>query len=223
MHGDILAYNAKISKAVNNLTSFSLASALVCLFFFFPHLLCFSQKSVRPINGPRSERNVTDELGRRQGVWRYYYQDGDLREEINYVNNLQEGLNTKYFHGKKTQVECNYLGGRKDGEYKRYFLSGQTAVEGKYVFGQRDGQWIEYYEDGQTKSERGYKRGVKDGNWKRYDRKGTLVSDVTYKKGVDVNAAPPAPKAKPASNKPSAGKSKNYKITGGKQDTSKVK
>ncbi len=198
-------------------------SIFFCLFWFSVQLESYAQTAVRPINGPRSEKHVTDELGRRQGVWKYYYANGDIREEINYVNNLQEGLNTKYFPGKKMQVEGNYLGGRKDGEYKRYFLSGQVAVEGKYVYGQRDGQWMEYYENGQTKSEREYKKGVKEGNWKSYDRKGTLLTNITYKNGKDVNAAPPPPPKPKAGVKTAPAKSKGYKITGATQDTTKTK
>ena len=199
-----------------------LQKSVLSLLWFTFQLQSHAQTSVRPINGPRSEKHVTDELGRRQGVWRYYYANEDVREEINYVNNLQEGLNTKYFQGKKIQVESNYLGGRKDGEYKRYFLSGQAAIEGKYIYGQRDGKWIEYYEDGQIKSEREYKKGVKEGNWKSYDRKGELLGDITYKNGVDVNAPPPAPKAKPVIKK-SPEKTKNYKAPEGSKDTTKIK
>ena len=195
---------------------------LICLFLFI-QLHSSAQTSVRPINGPRSERHVTDELGRRQGSWKYYYPNGEIREEINYVNNLMEGHNTKYFQGGKMQIEANYLGGRKDGEYKRYFLSGQVAVEGEYVYGQRDGKWTDYYEDGQTKSEREYKKGIRDGSWKSYDRKGNLLSDITFKNGVDVNAPPPVPKVLPSAKTQAPAKGKNYMIKGAAQDTAKIK
>ena len=92
-------------------TSLYLPKILFCLFWFTPQWQAHSQTSVRPINGPRSERHVTDELGRRQGTWRYYYYTTkDIREEINYVNNLQEGSYIKYFSEKKIQIEANYLG-----------------------------------------------------------------------------------------------------------------
>ena len=195
----------------------------ICLFLITAQEQSHSQSSVRPINGPRSERHETDELGRRQGSWKYYYSNGDVREDINYINNLQEGLDTKYFQGKKIQVESNYLGGRKDGDYKRYFLSGQVAMEGKYVLGQRDGVWTENYEDGQVKAVREYKKGVKDGSWKSYDRKGTLLSDIAYKNGVDVNAPPPVAKVQPVANKKAPATNKNYTIKGGAQDTAKIK
>ena len=204
-------------------TLFSHFKAILAGLFLFVQLQSNAQTSVRPINGPRSEKHVTDELGRRQGSWKYYYPNKEIREEINYVNNLMEGQNTKYFQGGKMQIEANYLGGRKDGEYKRYFLSGQVAVEGEYVYGQRDGKWTDYYEDGQTKSEREYKKGVRDGNWKSYDRKGDVLSDITYKMGVDVNAPPPVPKALSGAKKQVPAKGKNYTIKGGVQDTTKIK
>ena len=208
---------------MDNSALYFLKKIFICL-FMFTQLSSYAQTSVRPINGPRSDRHVTDELGRRQGMWRYYYySSGDISEEINYVNNLKEGKNTKYFQGNKIQTETNYLGGKKDGDHKRYFLSGQVAVEGQYVYAQRDGIWTEYYEDGQIKTQREYNKGVKDGNWKSYNRKGELLSDITYKNGVDVNAPIPPPKIQPAANKKAAVKSKNYKITGATQDTTKFK
>lgn len=216
-----LIYSVNISELMKGYGVLHLQKTFICLFGVIASLQSYAQTAVRPINGPRSEKHVTDELGRRQGVWRYYYANGDIREEINYVNNLREGLNTKYFQGKKIHTEGNYLGGLKDGEYKRYFLSGQVAIEGKYFLGQRNGSWTEYYEDGQTKSEREYKKGIKEGNWKTYNRKGEKLTDITYKNGVDVNAAPPVPKAKPIINKKTPEKTKNYKITGATQDTAK--
>ena len=204
-------------------TALYVRQILLWFFWFVVQLQSYSQTAVRPINGPRSEKHVTDELGRRQGVWKYYHANGDLREESTYVNNLQEGTCTKYFQGKKTQIECNYLNGRKDGDYKRYFLSGQVAIEGKYIYGQRDGVWTEYYEDGQTKSEREYKKGVREGNWKIYNRKGEKLSDVTYKNGVNTSAPPPPPKEKPGPNKKIPAKTKDYKVKGAIQDTTKVK
>lgn len=196
------------------------------LFTFTVQESSYSQTSVRPLNGPKSERHVTDELGRRQGVWRYYYYyNGDIREEINYVNNLMEGVNKKYYYGKKLQSECNYLGGRKDGDYKRYYLSGKIAVEGKYSFGKKDGQWITYYEEGQVKSEKEYNKGTKEGNWKIYNKKEVVISDVTYKNGVKIITSPPPSKDLPIVNNknPSTQKPKGYKVTGGKLDTIKVK
>lgn len=204
------------------------------LLAFTIHVSSYAQTSVRPLNGPKSERHVTDELGRRQGVWRYYYYyNGDIREEIIYVNNLMEGVNKKYYYGKKLQSECNYLGGRKDGDYKRYYLSGKIAVEGKYSFGKKDGQWITYYEEGQVKSEKEYNKGVKEGNWKIYNKKEIVISDVTYKNGVKIlPALPPSNDLPIVNNKnpskinnktSSIQKPKGYKVTGGKMDTIKVK
>jgi antitoxin component YwqK of YwqJK toxin-antitoxin module len=167
----------------------------VLLFLLIWQLQAYSQTAVRPINGPRSEKNVSDELGRKQGTWKYYYRNKDLREEVNYVNNLPEGLNTKYFKGKKPQIECNYFGGRKDGDYKKYYFSGQIAVEGKYIYGRKDEVWTSYYEDGQTKTVREYRKGVKEGDWKVYNRKGVLISSVSYKNGVNTNAPPPSEKS----------------------------
>ena len=202
---------------------YNILPSFLCLFLLMAQLLCYSQKYIPIPDGPRSEKNMLDEQGRRQGLWKFYYQHkGGIREEMNFLNNLPSGQDTKYFRGGKAYIEANYLAGRKDGEYKRYFFSGQVAVEGKYIFGKKDGPWMEYFEEGQTKSEKEYIKGKREGNWKVYNRKGDVIRDITYKNGVDVNAPPPLPKETVVANK-KATKNLKYKVTGGKQETKKVK
>lgn len=160
----------------------------------------YTQTFERVEHGPRKVRNERDHSGRRQGNWKYYYPNGDIRAEITYLNNLMEGPYKKYYYLEKIKLDCNYFAGKLDGEYKKYFESDQVQLEGQYDMGIRNGKWIEYYETGAIKREMEFKKGVRHGNWKIFSKKGDVIFDVTYIDGKDINAPPPlppAPKIKP--------------------------
>lgn len=200
-----------------------LKRTLVFVFLTFVFIQAYSQTSERPEWGPRSERNVRDELGRKQGVWKYYYNTGEIRMEINYTNNLIEGVYKDYYSGGKVKEECNFIGGKRDGEYKKYFISGQIALEGKYYLGKKDEKWIGYFEDGQIKREFEFKRGVPDGVWKTLDRKGNIISNVTYKNGVNMSApAQVVPVAKEKKSGKTKGAPLNSKLPPAAKDTTKA-
>ena len=65
--------------------------------------------------------NQKDELGRRQGLWVYYFDDGKIKRITNYLNNI------------------------KHGERLGYFSNGNIAWKEIYVNGELEGESIEYY------------------------------------------------------------------------------
>ncbi len=69
------------------------------------------------------------ESGKKVGVWSYYYETGELKQEITYQN------------------------GDEDGKFKLYHENGVIAREGNFINGKHEGLWKEYYENGQIKEE----------------------------------------------------------------------
>ena len=41
--------------------------------------------------------NLTDKNGKKQGFWRYFWANGDLKYEVFYENNEKEGLEIRYY------------------------------------------------------------------------------------------------------------------------------
>lgn len=153
--------------------------------------LTLGQTSKRPEFAPLRDkhRNESDELGQKQGLWKYYNRSKELLKEIEYRNNKREGLSKRYYVGQKVMEECNYFESRREGEYKKYYFTGEVNIEGTYVNGMRDGPWKTYFDDGNLKQEGSYKRGLKDGTWKVYSKKGNVISESVFKDGIDVKAA----------------------------------
>lgn len=176
---------------------------LVSLFVFLSVLTTYSQTQnqieERPANGPRSVKNIRDELHRRQGVWSTYNYDGDLISRVEYVNDKKEGLTTLYYPGggpepEKIKEETYYFAGLKDSTSIKKYISGQSIYEGNYEAGKKNGKWIGYYEDGTIKYEGNFLKGKRDGEWKFYNRKGALIRTTNFSNGVDGSAPKPASK-----------------------------
>ena len=132
--------------------------------FLFP-LVVLSQREERPKYSPGREkhRNKTDELGQRQGVWKYYNEASELTNEIEYLDDVRNGVSKKYYPYGKIMEEIEYANGIKDGEFKRYFYNGQTKVEGEYLNGKKANKWTTYFSDGEIKNEGPYRSNLKNG------------------------------------------------------------
>ena len=70
-------------------------------------LFLLSQSEEKPKYAPGKEkhRNKTDELGQKQGVWKFYNESGELTQEIEYVDDVRHGLSKKYYPFNKVMEE----------------------------------------------------------------------------------------------------------------------
>ncbi|MEI8203505.1 MAG: hypothetical protein WCH34_10865 [Bacteroidota bacterium] len=120
--------------------------------------------------------NQKDELGRKQGNWKYLNFNKVLVYEVTYLNDVRHGVSRRYHAGTGTQIEeANYFNGKLDGEYRSYFVAGQVKAEGSYLNGKKTGEWITYYSvNGEKKSEGYYINGLKQGEWRYYHSKGYM-------------------------------------------------
>lgn len=188
---------------------------LFSIFFLFIFIssTAFAQQERRPTYAPFSERhrNKLDELGQKQGTWKFYNRTGDLMYEFDFVNDKKHGPSKRYFVGEKVMDEVDYIDGKKDGNYRKYYYSGQVKEEGQYENGKRSGKWLYYYDDGTVKIEGSYKLGQMDGEWATKDKKGNIRSQRTYSNGVDTEIIKKQNELKAAKNALKEGSKANTK------------
>lgn len=112
-------------------------------------------------NGQISAIGNTDGIGNNYGEWKYYYENGSLKE----IN--------------------NYKDGKEDGKNIKYYKNGQLKFEGQHIEGDRYGKFIWYKEDGKIKEaielQRDSKYEIALGKWKYYDN-GQLKSVELYRR-----------------------------------------
>lgn len=111
-----------------------------------------------------------------------YYSNGKVYQEGFYKNG-KVTLEKKYFINGVVSEEINYTNNVANGIYKSYHSNKQIAEIGQSLNGEYDGVWKTYYRNGTLQSEFSYKKGKVDGSYKFYDEDGILYYEFTYRKG----------------------------------------
>lgn len=154
--------------------------------------------------------NKTDRKGRRQGNWRDYYANGQLRYEGCFKNDKCKGtfryydeqgklkatnefdksgekaLNKTYAPNGRVIATGYYVNQKKDGEWKYYdATSGQLSLVEDNKDGKVDG-WSRLYNpnNGKLAEETQFVNGKPQGQCKKYSDTGVLIMECQYRNGL---------------------------------------
>jgi len=82
-----------------------------------------------------------------QATW--YYKNGQVKEERNYLNNKINGVNTLYYENGQKYQEAEYSNGYLNGDFTQWYKNGKLKSYAVYSFGVLvDSKFIEYDENG---------------------------------------------------------------------------
>lgn len=113
--------------------------------------------------------------GEKEGLWREYYQNGNLRAEYHYQNGKKNGYGRQYWDGGVLLQEAIYENDLETGLVTWYNEQGQIIGEGEMQLGKREGPWkICDAKKGDYCIKAHYKAGKKDGTWELYHENGAL-------------------------------------------------
>lgn len=119
--------------------------------------------------------------GQRNGTYKTFYPNGQLREEFVIVNGRKNGPSKTYFDNGALRSEDHYKDDQLDGEIKRYeYATGFFFSVNQYKEGLLDGVNKWFYPSGKLRSEEQYVKGLKHGPIKFYAEEGTLSHIVNY-------------------------------------------
>ena len=146
--------------------------------------------------------------GRREGEWKTWYANGQLKTYYTYIKDQIEGIFTYYdsagttiktetykksilegitsdFNENSTlRMTTTYKKGLKEGPQKE-FIEGVVLIEQRtFKKDSLDGEWTSWHDNGTQKVVRVYKNGQPRGNWMFYDSKGAWMREEQYKKGL---------------------------------------
>ena len=102
--------------------------------------------------------------GLKEGIWRYFSNDGNIILECNYAKGQKNGFFKKY-------IIDNNLNG------KNYF----STVEGNYIKGKREGGWKKVNALGIIFQKMSFRNDLLEGSFERFDQDGILVTSGQYK------------------------------------------
>ena len=111
-------------------------------------------------------QGILNEDGEKEGDWKEYFKDGNLKAEGRYKDGKRVGQ-WKFYHenGNLEQSGKYNEHGELDGTWRWYYLSGELLREDNYMNDLADGHLIEYSEDGKVITEGDYIEGYEDGYW----------------------------------------------------------
>lgn len=127
--------------------------------------------------------------GKREGLWRRYWPNGNTMSEITYQMGRPRGGYKTYYPSGKVEEQGSWDLDRNIGKFQRYHPNGKLAQD--FVFneqGVRDGEQKYYYENGQLAVQVSVEGGREDGTLKRYTADGQLQQVAQFNDGV-INAA----------------------------------
>ena len=125
-------------------------------------------------------QNQVDKQGRRQGHWIRTDKDGSKIYEGDFVDGLETGTFTYYYHDGTVRIRNTYTVPGKQCHHEAYDEQGRLLARGEYNQRNRDGLWRFYAEDGHLVKEASYKMGVKDGPHVIFQANGDTVEVANW-------------------------------------------
>jgi len=134
------------------------------------------------LNGILRYEGITDEDGKRQGLWKEFYPTGELKSEGYYIDSKQDGVWKFYFENQKIEVEGKYKNGKKEGTWYWYYANGAILQEENWSGGKLDGEFLEYSENGEITVKGSYLEGTEEGEW--FYIQGNAIEKGVYYDGM---------------------------------------
>lgn len=130
-------------------------------------------------------QNVTDEQGRKQGLWVRKYPNGNLMYEGTFVDDKPVGLFKRYNEDGILLSELRYSNKNDEAQAIFFYPDGIMAAEGTYMAQKKEGLW-KFYSDSQPSylvGEEYYTQDIRNGLSQKYYPDSTLAETVTWDNG----------------------------------------
>lgn len=139
--------------------------------------------------------NQRDANNQKQGWWRVLntdgkyvgYEENQLVEEGEYVNNKKVGVWTKYYPNGNKKHELTFANNIANGFARIYYRSGRIQEEGIWKMNQWAGQYKYYYENGNLKYDWSYNAsGKREGEQRYFHENGVIQYIGDWKDGKEA-------------------------------------
>lgn len=152
------------------------------LFSLIILLFCTNVQSQTFIMNDGDSINLTLGNGKKQGFWRYFWPNGDLKYEVYYEQGEKEGLEISYYDGQDCIEYSNtYNKGMLDGPRVMFYPNCSTRVEEMYKNGLKDGYERNFDQTGVLLTEGNFSKGELDGSYAHFDKKGYVTYESPSK------------------------------------------
>jgi len=132
----------------------------------------------------RAEGRIIDQ--KREGMWRYYYENGNEWGTIIFNNDKPEkGL--LYYDDKNgsNKAQVDFKNGKMHGSYLEFYKNGKPKARIEFVDSLKSGPASFYYDSGNIMIEGEYKEGMKTGKWQHYTETGDQLDKKKWQISLD--------------------------------------
>ena len=129
--------------------------------------------------------NQEDELGRKQGKWIKYYQNGKTRFEGQFKDDRPYGEFKNFYESGNLQAVSKYSDDGVICKINSFHENGKPLAEGTYINQKKDGKWLFYSDiDGKIVAEESYSMDILEGRKVSfYPETGEPAEITFYKQG----------------------------------------
>jgi antitoxin component YwqK of YwqJK toxin-antitoxin module len=132
-----------------------------------------------------TRNNRIDSIGRKQGFWKKYNDEGLLKYEGNFKDNVPVGEFKYYYPTGKIKAISRFSDHGKKSFTTTFHPNGVTIMaEGKYINELKDSIWTYFDENKILISQEIYLNGQKNGPTKNYFNGSKVIEITNYKNGV---------------------------------------
>ncbi len=125
-------------------------------------------------------------LGKKNGQYRQYYDNGKIQEETWFKVDLKDGLSKWNNKNGQRVAEYNYKAGNFNGLQTTFYDNDTLQSTNNYQDNKLSGETKEYYRNGKLKLSGKYVNGLKDGAWTEYNELGKVEKVTRYKVGEEI-------------------------------------
>jgi antitoxin component YwqK of YwqJK toxin-antitoxin module len=149
--------------------------------FYTNGILTGDYKTYFP-NGKIDEIGKFNKSGKRDGVWKSYFDNDSLFSIENYDNGKYDGI-TKYYDNKGRQTSESIYKNDYLLEYKAFDVKGKVIYQNK-IDDKKNYTMSLRYANGNKIREGKIVEGKAEGEWKYYDKNGSLTEKTTFTNGL---------------------------------------
>jgi antitoxin component YwqK of YwqJK toxin-antitoxin module len=118
--------------------------------------------------------------GRPDGVWRTWWENGNLKSEGGYADGELHGAWRTWFEDGAPQTEQFFANGRPELTWTHWYQTGAMVTRGGFKGGVKEGVWEEWFGDGTLKARAEFAAGISTGQATVHDAEGRMLSRTTY-------------------------------------------
>lgn len=134
-------------------------------------------------NGRISAKGSFNGEGKKNGPWKYWYDDGNLKSTVDVVDGTTNGKLEVYYANGTVGESSGYVNDKYENEFRSYHPLGGMKLKKNAVGGVWNGKTTEYHLSGAPAWEYDQKEGKAEGMVKQFFPSGTVEYEGNYKAG----------------------------------------